>query len=244
MTYCLGLLMKEGIVFASDSRSNAGIDNITSVCKLRTYAVPDERVVVLLSAGNLATTQAVTALLGSGQGSGIAGQDINVCVNMFDAAQLVGDKLRAQVARDGTFVKPFGNPNATFIVGGQFKGERPRLFEVYSAGNFVEITGRRPFAQIGETKYGKPILDRAFATETSLDEAAKLALLSFDATIRSNLSVAAPVDLLRYRVDSLALDPVDSFALDGPYWSQLRHAFNEGLRDLVRAFDPPGPGQT
>lgn len=238
MTYCLGLLMHEGIVFVSDSRSNAGIDNITSVRKLRIYEAED-RVVVVLSAGNLATTQAVTGLLASAQGSGIVGQDLNRSVNMFDAAQMVGDRLRVQINRDGSYVKPFGDPNATFIVGGQIRGERPRLFVVYSAGNFVEVTDRRPFGQIGETKYGKPILDRAFTVETSLGEAAKLALLSFDATIKSNLSVAAPVDLLRYRTDSFSADSFESFTTHGEYWESLQQRFNDGLRELVRGLEPP-----
>lgn len=235
--------MEEGIVFASDSRSNAGIDNITSVRKLRVYEVPDDRVIVILSAGNLATTQAVTALLGTGQGSGIVGQDVTLAVNMFDAAQLVGDRLRAQIQRDGKYVEAFGDPNATFIVGGQVKGERPRLFEVYSAGNFVEITQRRPFGQIGEAKYGKPILDRAFGFDTSLDEATKLALLSFDATIRSNLSVAPPVDVLRYRADSFTAPEVECFTMQGAYWKGLQHDFNEGVRTLVRSLRPPNPGE-
>lgn len=239
MTYCLGLLMREGLVLASDSRSNAGVDNITLVKKLRVYSVPGERVIVVLSAGNLATTQAVTGLLSVAQGSGVVGQDFNQCLNMFDAAQLLGDRLRVQIARDGEYVRAHGDPNATFIIGGQIKGEAPRLFLVYSAGNFVEITDRRPFAQTGETKYGKPILLRAFDFETGLDEAAKLALLSFDATIRSNLAVDAPVDLLRYRANSFTIDSRETYSADGQYWEELRAGFNDGLRQLVAGLPPP-----
>ncbi|MEL6189185.1 MAG: peptidase [Myxococcota bacterium] len=239
MTYCLGLLMREGLVFVSDSRSNAGVDNITLVRKIRTFVVPGERVIVMLSAGNLATTQAITGLLTAAAGNGFVGQDIHLCLNMFDAAQLVGDKLRAQIARDAPHVQPYGDPNATFIVGGQIRGEGPRMFEIYSAGNFVEVTQRRPFAQVGETKYGKPILDRAFRYDTSLGEASKLALLSMDATVRSNLSVAAPVDLLPYPIDTFSAAGLRTFETSDPYWHALCDGYDAGLRELVHRL--PGP---
>ena len=169
------------------------------MCKLSLLTVPAERVIAVLGAGNLATTQAVVSQLHEAQGGGVAGHDVNMAPSMFDIATMVGDRLREVIARDGRYVEPYGDASASFLVGGQIRGGPQRLFEVYSAGNFVEAFSRFNFLQIGETKYGKPILDRALHSDSSLDEAAKLALLSFDATIRSNLSVGLPIDILRYR---------------------------------------------
>ena len=208
---------------------------------MRVYSVPGERVIISLSAGNLATTQAVTELLAQAQGSSLAGQDINLCPSMFDAAQLIGDRLRVQLSRDADHVRPYADPNASFLIGGQIKGEAPRLFEIYSAGNFVETSNRRPFAQIGETKYGKPILDRIFRSSTPLEEATKLALLSFDATIRSNLSVDAPIDLIRYTKDSFVEPVCQVFSPDEGYWKDLADAYDHGLLELINQLPMPGP---
>jgi putative proteasome-type protease len=188
MTYCLGILLPAGLVLASDSRSNAGVDQIAKVRKLELITVPGERVIAILSAGNLATTQAVVTHLCEGAGSGESGRDIHAARTMFEVANIVGDKLREVIDRDGKYVQPYGDPSASFLVGGQIAGEAPRLFQIYSAGNFVEATYRSCFLQIGETKYGKPILDRALTRHSTLDEAAKLALLStppFAATFRA-----------------------------------------------------------
>jgi putative proteasome-type protease len=158
---------------------------------------------------------------------------------MFEVAHIVGDKLRQTVGRDGPSVQPFGDPNGSFLVGGQIAGEPPRLFQIYSAGNFIEATLRSSFLQIGETKYGKPILDRTLTQDYPLDEAAKLALLSFDATMRSNLSVGMPIDILRYRTDSFSAANMTMLKEDDPYWISLRSTYSAGLAQLVQSLPPP-----
>lgn len=239
MTYCLGILLPAGLVLASDSRSNAGIDQLALVKKLALFDVPGQRVVVILSAGNLATTQAVVTALRESAGNGNYGQDIYCARTMFDVAMLVGSKLREVISRDASYVQPFGDPNGTFLVGGQITGEPPRLFHIYSAGNFVEASDRSRFLQVGETKYGKPILDRTLNDNTSLDEAAKLSLLSFDATMRSNLSVDAPIDLFRYTANSFSTNGLATLNKDDPYWMELRKRYSEGLSNLVASIPPP-----
>ncbi len=239
MTYCLGILLPTGLVMASDSRSNAGVDQVALVKKLALFEVPGQRVIVVLSAGNLATTQAVVTALREAAGTGQFGHDIHTARSMFDVAMMVGGKLREVVARDGSFVQPFGDPNGTFLVGGQLAGEPPRLFHIYSAGNFVEASDRSRFLQLGETKYGKPILDRALTDASTLDEAAKLSLLSFDATMRSNLSVDAPIDLLRYASDSFSSRNFAVLQKDDPYWMELRRIYADGLSTLVASIAPP-----
>jgi putative proteasome-type protease len=239
MTYCLGIILPAGIVLASDSRSNAGVDQVALVKKLAVFEIPGQRVIAILSAGNLATTQAVVSGLRETAGTGILASDIHAARTMFDVAQLVGGKLRDVLARDGNYVQPFGDPNGNFLVGGQIAGEAPRLFHIYSAGNFVEASDRSRFLQLGETKYGKPILDRALTGASSLDEAAKLSLLSFDATMRSNLSVDAPIDLLRYRTDSFSARNLMTFEKNDPYWTELRQGYSDGLSSLVSSLPPP-----
>jgi putative proteasome-type protease len=239
LTYCLGILLPTGLVMASDSRSNAGVDQVQRVCKMAPIVVSDERVIVILSAGNLATTQSVVTQLTQSAGQGVAGQDLHAARTMFDVASIVGDKLREVVDHDAKYVEPYGDASASFLVGGQIKGEAPRLFEIYSAGNFVEASGRTCFLQIGETKYGKPILDRALTLDSPLDHAAKLALLSFDATIRSNLSVGLPIDILRYVPDSFSIANLATLEDHNAYWSQLRRGYAEGLSALVEHLPPP-----
>jgi len=243
MTYCLGILLPAGLVLASDSRSNAGVDQVQRVCKLALITVPGERVIAILSAGNLATTQSVITQLKQAAGSGASGQDLHAARTMFDAASLLGDKLRAVLEHDAHYVEPYGDPSASFLIGGQIRGEPPRLFEVYSAGNFVEASPRSCFLQIGETKYGKPILDRALTPDHDLDHAAKLALLSFDATLRSNLSVGLPIDLLRYQANSFSTANLAAITDEDPYWSELRRGYADGLADLIERLPaPPGVG--
>jgi putative proteasome-type protease len=226
-------------VLASDSRSNAGVDQVARVRKLARITVPNNRVIAILSAGNLATTQSVVTNLREQAGSGTIGQDLYAARTMFDVANIVGAKLRDVVDRDGSFVQPYGDPNGNFLVGGQIAGEPPRLFQIYSAGNFVEASDRSCFLQIGETKYGKPILDRALTAQTPLDEAAKLTLLSFDATMRSNLSVGLPIDLLRYETDSFSDANFSTLEDDNTYWNQLRHGYHDGLASLVTSLPRP-----
>ncbi len=239
MTYCLGILLPAGLVLASDSRTNAGVDQVAQVRKLARLTVPGNRVIAILSAGNLATTQAVVTSLREQAGSGTFGHDLYAARTMFDVANIVGGKLREVIARDGSFVQPYGDPSGNFLVGGQISGEPPRLFQIYSAGNFVEASDRSCFLQIGETKYGKPILDRALQPRTSLDEAAKLALLSFDATMRSNLSVGLPIDLLRYETDRFSDGNFSTLDEDNAYWNSLRRGYHEGLATLVGSLLPP-----
>jgi putative proteasome-type protease len=239
LTYCLGILVAEGLILVSDSRSNAGVDNVAEVSKLAILTVPGNRVIAIQSAGNLATTQSVVTQLRQALGSGAATDDLGLARTMFDVADMVGAKLRQVVTGDGAFVQPYGDPAASFLVSGQIKGEGPRLFEIYSAGNFVEATERSCFLQIGEAKYGKPILDRALEPTSSLDEAEKLALLSFDATLRSNLSVGLPIDLFRYRADSFVAAPLVTLQEDTPYWRELRRLYSEGLNALVAKLPSP-----
>ena len=239
MTYCLGILLPAGLVLASDSRSNAGVDQVALVKKLALFDKPGQRVIAVLSAGNLATTQAVVTALREAAGSGSIGHDIHAARTMFDVASMVGGKLREVIARDGSFVQPYGDPSGSFLVGGQIAGEPTRLFQIYAAGNFVEASDRSRFLQLGETKYGKPILDRALVGSSTLDEAAKLSLLSFDATMRSNLSVDAPIDLLRYAADSFSARNFATLEKDDPYWMQLRSQYADGLSSLVARIPPP-----
>ena len=238
MTYCLGIVLPEGLVLASDSRTNAGVDQVARVRKFELFNQPGNRVIVTLSAGNLATTQSVTTQLRENLGSGFA-QDILAARTMYEVARIVGDKLREVTARDGPSVQPYGDPTGSFLVGGQIMGETPRLFQVYSAGNFIEASLRSCFMQIGETKYGKPILDRALTPDCPLDEAAKLALLSFDATLRSNLSCGMPIDILRYKTDSFSATNLAMLTEDDAYWKSLRAAYSDGLTSLVQSLPPP-----
>jgi len=239
LTYCLGILTRSGLVLASDGRSNAGVDQVTKVLKLTIMAASGDRVICIQSAGNLATSQAVVTELEEAAGKGDPADDLHLCKSMFEAARMVGERLRRVSDADAKYVEPYGDPTANFLVGGQIKGEPPRLFQVYAAGNFIEASHRAPFLQIGETKYGKPILDRALTPETSLDEAAKLALLSFDATIRSNLSVGLPIDLLRYATDSFTAHNLVTIEEHNLYWRELRNTYAGGLAALVASLEPP-----
>jgi putative proteasome-type protease len=238
MTYCLGIVLPAGLVLASDSRSNAGVDQVARVRKFELFTVPGSRVIAVLSAGNLATTQSVTSQLREALGSGTS-DDVHAARSMFEVARIVGDKLRAVIARDGPSVTPYGDPTGSFLVGGQIAGETPRLFQIYSAGNFIEASLRSCFLQIGETKYGKPILDRALTPDCPLNEAAKLALLSFDATLRSNLSCGPPIDIMRYETDSFSTANMTMLKEDDSYWNGLRNGYGDGLSGLVKMLPPP-----
>jgi putative proteasome-type protease len=239
MTYCLGILLPAGLVLASDSRSNAGVDQVAQVRKLAIFTAPNQRLVVILSAGNLATTQAVVTTLRETAGTGFLHQDIHTAPTMFEVALMVGNKLRDITARDGSYVQPYGDPSASFLVGGQIGSEPPRLFQIYSAGNFIEASDRCRFLQIGETKYGKPILDRALTPESTLGQAAKLALLSFDATLRSNLSVGEPIDILCYEANSFSTGNLATLHETDDYWQKLRQGYSDGLANLVAGLPLP-----
>ncbi|MBX9676267.1 MAG: peptidase [Methylotenera sp.] len=239
MTYCVGLLLEQGLVFASDTRTNAGIDQVAISPKMHIFEVKDERVIVLMTSGNLAITQSVVNSLKLKLNDSEKRHLKNVD-SLFEAASLVGDEIRASFARDGAFLKDHDIEfNATILIGGQIKGEIPRLFKVYAAGNFIEIGQETPYFQIGETKYGKPIIDRVVKYDTDMMDAVKCLLISFDSTIRSNVSVAAPIDLLIYRIDSLNADCKQRITENDPYYSAIRQGWGTGLKQVFSALPSP-----
>jgi len=238
MTYCVGILLDQGMVFASDSRTNAGLDNIAKFCKMTVFERPGDRVIVLLSSGNLAGTQAVISLLKQrGEGEG---QTIWSAKTLFDVAGLVADAMRDIDRRDGSYLIESGGFNASFILGGQLRGEPMRLFRLYSEGNFIEadIT-TTPYFQTGEAKYGKPIIDRVIMPSTSLANAAKCVLVSFDSTMRSNLSVGMPIDLACYERDSLKIQMRRRFDEGDAYFSALSSQWSAGVRDVFSRLPEP-----
>jgi putative proteasome-type protease len=232
MTYCVGMLLEKGLVMAADTRTNAGVDNVGKFKKLYTWEFPGDRVFVLLTAGNLAVTQAVISVLSEQTlHPPETGDTLKNCVTMFQAAHVVGDAIRAVKAMDEAHLTANGEAfAASFIFGGQIGDERPRLFNIYAAGNFIEATPDTPFFQIGEHKYGKPILDRVARSEMELGEAAKMVLLSFDSTLRSNLSVGLPIDLLTYETGTLKIEHTKRIGPDDPYFKMLSTEWSKALR--------------
>jgi putative proteasome-type protease len=235
MTYCVGVLLNHGLVLASDSRTNAGIDNFATFCKMTVLERANDRVIVLLSSGNLAGTQAVISVLK--QRGEVKDGPANVWTarTMFDVAVLVSDAVRDIERRDGPFLE--SGPiafNASFILGGQLTGEPPRLFRIYAEGNFIEAGTDTPFLQTGEAKYGKPILDRVITPATALAEATKCILVSFDSTMRSNLSVGMPIDLVCYERDSLEVRMRHRFEQSDPYFTALSASWRDGVRKVFR----------
>ena len=235
MTYCVGVLLNEGIVCASDSRTHAGVDNFASFCKMTVFERASERVLVLLSSGNLAGTQAVIGVLNQRCVAGHAATNLWSAPTMFDVAILVADAMRDIERRDGEYLQENEiGFNASFIVGGQISGEAPRLFRIYSEGNFIEAGVDTPYFQTGETKYGKPILDRVMTRSTPLADAAKCVLVSFDLTMRSNLSVGMPIDLICYERDTLEVQKRRRFDDGDAYFTALSHEWSEGTRQVFR----------
>jgi putative proteasome-type protease len=232
MTYCVAMRLKEGLVFVSDTRTNAGVDHIATFRKMHIFERRGERSLVLLSSGNLATAQSVIGRLCEGTRHEETPNLYSVTA-MFGAAQLIGDTISDVILRSEHHGQQcqgvdFG---CNILLGGQIAGERPRLFHVYPQGNFIEATEDTPYFQIGESKYGKPILDRIINFDTPLDRATKCTLISFDSTIKSNMSVGMPLDFARYREDSFELQ-IDRFAEDDEYIRSLRLAWGGGLRKL------------
>jgi putative proteasome-type protease len=236
MTYCVGILLDDGIVFASDSRTHAGVDNFAKFCKLTLFERAGDRVLVLLSSGNLAGTQAVIGVLRQRCDAAKAGTPtLWTCKTMFDAAGLVGDAVRDIERRDGpSLAQNAIQFNASFILGGQITGEPMRLFRVYAEGNFVEAGMDSPYIQTGETKYGKPIIDRVITAATSLDDAVKCTLVSFESTMRSNLSVGMPIDLICYERGSFAATRRRRFEEGDAYLAALSKAWSDGTRAVFR----------
>jgi putative proteasome-type protease len=239
MTYAVALRLERGLVFAADTRTNAGIDNIAQYRKLHFWRKTGDRVIVLLTAGNLAITQAVVSLINEQlESSDSETQSIFNATNMFRAARVVGDAVREVRKTDGEALEATRSGfSATFIVGGQIGDERPRLFQIYAEGNFIEATDDTPYFQIGEHKYGKPILDRVADPKMRLGEAAKLMLLSFDSTLRSNLSVGLPIDILVYERDTLDVRRVKRIEEDDEYFRHLSSSWGEALRTAFAKID-------
>jgi putative proteasome-type protease len=240
MSYCLGIQVDEGLVFAADSRTNAGVDSVSTFRKVFLFDKPGERVLVLLTAGNLAVTQEVISMVERGLGTDDPERSLFHVDSMFDATKIVGNFLRTVYDRDGAYFQAHGAEfNASLIVGGQIRGEPPRMFLVYPAGNFIEASEGTPYFQLGETKYGKPILERVLEPGLGLVHTAKCALVSFDSTIRANISVAPPIDLVIYKTDSFQIAAQLRIRDDDPYFNELSRHWSEGLRRLfAEAPDP------
>jgi len=232
MTYCIGIMLDTGLIFASDSRTHAGVDNFARFCKMTVFERAGDRVIVLLSSGNLAGTQAVISVLK--QRNAKDGEpNLWTAASMFDAAMRVSDAMRDVDRRDGQHLATNAvSFNASFILGGQISGEPPRLFRLYTQGNFIEASLETPYFQTGETKYGKPIIDRVITRSTSLNDAAKCVLVSFDSTMCSNLSVGMPIDLLCYQRDSLEVTMRRRFDEGDAYFSALGKQWTEGTRQV------------
>jgi putative proteasome-type protease len=240
MTYCVGLDLRDGLVLLSDTRTNAGVDNISTFSKMHVFEEPGERVIALAAAGNLSVTQSVVNLLHEGiERDGVV-ETLLGAKSMFRAAQLVGEAVRQIYRIDGPAMQA---QNVTFdisiLLGGQIKGRLLRLFQIYAAGNFIEATPDTPFLQIGEHKYGKPILDRAARYDTELYDGVKLALVSMDSTMRSNLTVGLPIDLLVYRRDALRIELRRRITEDDDYFRMIRERWSEALREAYRAIPRP-----
>jgi len=243
MTYCVGLKIDRGLVFMSDTRTNAGMDSISTFKKMHVWEEPGERVIVLMSAGNLATTQAVVSLLDE-RTKAVAERHATLLEtpSMYQTVRLVGDTVKEVIASSS----PAGEKadsyfNASFILGGQIKGSPPRLFMIYPEGNFIESTDDTPFFQIGETKYGKPIIIRAYERTMSLAETVKLLLVSFDSTLKSNLSVGLPLDLLFLEKDTFKVGLKKRIGQDDQYYRAISEGWSNALKTAFASL-PDFPG--
>ena len=238
MTYCVGMQLDRGLVFLSDSRTNAGVDHISTFRKMTVFEHPGERLLVLMSAGNLAVTQAVRQLVCENVGAHV--DNVWAAKTLFDAVRVVGEAVREVNKRDGEALKDAGIEfNCNFIFGGQIRGERMRLFHIYSAGNFIEATPENPYFQIGEAKYGKPIIDRVVTPSTTLEEAAKCALISMDSTLRSNISVGLPLDLLVYEQGALRVTKFVQIDHQNQYMQMIRNTWGTRLKQVFQEIPDP-----
>ncbi|WP_083100118.1 peptidase [Pseudophaeobacter leonis] len=236
MTYCIGMRLDRGLVFMADTRTSAGVDNFAVSKKMFTWHVPDERAITIMTAGNLATTQSLISLL---EERSVSEQDRDPSIlrepTMFQIARLVGATLREVIVNSSptgqTSDDQFG---ASIILGGQIKGGKPTIFMIYPEGNFIEITEDTPFFQIGETKYGKPILVRAYDSQMEFEDAIKLLLVSFDSTVKSNLSVGLPFDLQVYENDSFATDRVKRINAEDEVYQTIATVWGDALRDAFQ----------
>jgi putative proteasome-type protease len=240
MTYCVGLFLEEGLVLLSDTRTNAGVDHISTFSKMQVEEVPGDRVLALLSSGNLAISQAVWNRLQEGLWLDGEHQTLRSVPSMFRAAQLVGAAVRAVFEADGPSLRAQGiGFDVALLLGGQIAGQPQRLFMIYAAGNFIEATADTPFLQVGEHKYGKPILDRVVTAQTTLVDGVKLALISMDSTLRSNLTVGMPLDLLVVREGTQRVALRKRITEEEPYFRSVREGWSNSLRDAYRAMPVP-----
>jgi putative proteasome-type protease len=242
VTYCVALKVEAGMVFASDSRTNAGFDQVSTFRKMIVYERAGDRFMVLLSAGNLSICQSIRELL---QVERLKVEDTEPVTiwnakSMFDGARVLGQTMRRVDSHDGPVLRSAGiDSNATLIFGGQIAGEAMRLFLVYSTGNFIEATPETCYFQIGEAKYGKPVLDRILLPSTPLGDATKCALVSIDSTLKSNLSVGLPIDLVVYRADALQSEDMVCIDEANPYFAMIRGSWGERLREAFQSIDDP-----
>jgi putative proteasome-type protease len=242
MTYCVGIKLDAGLVFLSDSRTNAGLDQISTFRKMIVYEKAGDRFMVMLSAGNLSISQSVREILQVEKLDNGDQPPITIwnATSMYDAVRVLGSAVRRVYDQDGPSLKQSGiDFNATMIFGGQIAGEAMRLFLVYSAGNFIEATRETCYFQVGESKYGKPVLDRMITPATPLDEAAKCALVSMDSTLKSNLSVGLPLDLLVYEAGQLQTQQIVCIDEHNPYFHMIRSTWGQKLRQVFESIDDP-----
>jgi putative proteasome-type protease len=238
MTYCVAMSLDAGLIFLSDSRTNAGVDSVGTFRKMTVFENPGDRMLVLMSAGNLAISQSIRQLISEHTGAG--GKTLWNAGSMYEAAQIVGEAVRTIYERDATALGHFGiDFNVSMLLGGQIGSEPCRLFQIYSAGNFIEAQSETPFFQIGEAKYGKPILDRVLTPSTPLDEAAKCALISMDSTLRSNISVGLPLDLLVYETDALKVTRFVTIDESNQYFSMIRRTWGQQLKHVFEGIADP-----
>lgn len=238
MTYCVAMKLNAGLVFLGDSRTNAGVDQISTFRKMTVFEHPGERLMVLLSAGNLAITQAVRQIVC--ERTGANDRSVWTAKTMFDAVRILGEAVREVHTRDAAALSQAGIEfNCSFIFGGQVRGEAMRLFQVYAAGNFIEASPENPYFQIGEAKYGKPIIDRVLTPATPLDEAAKCALISMDSTLRSNISVGLPLDLLVYEEGRLAVSKFVQIDAHNQYMQMIRNTWGARLKQVFLEIPDP-----
>jgi putative proteasome-type protease len=237
MTYCLGMLCRTGAVFLSDSRTSAGMDNITMRSKMRIFEKPGNRVICIMSSGNLSLTQATLAMIDEDIMLGDGDPKKKHIMNrqtVYETVRYIGSKVRAVEKRDRAALEADGfSFNINLIVGGQIAGMAPEVHLIYPQGNSIHATRESPFLQIGEAKYGKPILDRGFSYETKLSEAVKFGVVSLDATMKSNVSVGPPVDILCYRTDSLQADMRTRLEANDPYLQEIGRKWQDGIIKLV-----------
>lgn len=235
MTYCLAISVNKGLVFASDSRTNAGVDYVTTYSKMHTFVWPDERICVLLTSGNLATSQAVMNIIRRELEEPKAKFNLREGKHLHEVAHYVGQlSQKEQRQHANAMEKSSSNAEASFILGGQIAGQPPEIFLIYPQGNYISASQETPYLQIGENKYGKPILDRIISPPTSLEDAARCALVSLDSTIRSNISVGPPVELAIHFSDAIEEPYHLKLTLNSPMYKSLQKQWNEGLR---RAFN-------